>query len=396
MRGHLRKRGKNSWTIVVDLGRDPSSGKRRQQWVSIKGNKRDADRRLGEILHQLDTGGMLMPAKTTVADFFKSWLRDYVETNLRPRTIEGYRMIIEAHLIPALGHILLGQLLPAHLQSYYTEKLKHGRRDGRGGLSARTVLHHHRVLSEALGHAVNWGLVFRNIAKAVTPPRPDHKEMNPLDRDGIILLLNAAQSTPYHPLLHLAIYTGMRRSELLGLRWKDVDFDMSNLSVVQTMHQLRDGRIIFQEPKTSKGRRMIALSPAAVISLRAHREQQEAERNTLGLQVTGDSLVFSKHGGRPLSPNSLSSAYTRLVKKAGLSHVRFHDLRHTHATLMLKQGVHPKIVQERLGHANISITLDTYSHVTPGLQEAAALRFDEGLCQEKPILLPVGTVDTNG
>ena len=385
MRGHITKRSKNSWSIVLDQGRDPTTGKRRQQWISVKGTKKDAERRLTELLGQVDTGRYVKPTKTTVAEFLRQWLRDYVATNVRPRTAEGYQMVVEHHLIPSLGNVALAQLQPSHLQEHYAKALKEGRIDGKeGGLSARSVLHHHRILSEALSHAVRWGLVGRNVAQAVNPPRPEHREMQTLDNDGVRNLLEAARNTVYYPLLHLAIYTGLRRSEILGLRWKDVDLDMATLSVVQVLHHLRDGRTVFQEPKTAKGRRMVALSPMAVLALRGHRERQEAERLLLGIPLASEASVFSHPDGSPFLPDSVTHAFAKIARRAGLQGIRLHDLRHTHASLMLRQGVHPKIVSERLGHSTISITLDTYSHVLPGLQEAAAQRFDDDIAERQP------------
>ena len=197
-----------------------------------------------------------------LGDFLRQWLRDYATTNVRPRTLEGYRTIIEAHLIPKLGSIALSELQPAHLQAYYAKLLKSGRLDGKpGGLSPRSVLHHHRVLSEALSHAVKWGLVGRNVAQAIDPPRATDKEMTALDGKGIRKLLAAAQGTPYHLLFELAVYTGLRRSELLGLRWKDVNLNKGALSVVQVLHRLRDGRIVCEPPKpeSTEGGRLVSI-----------------------------------------------------------------------------------------------------------------------------------------
>ena len=226
---------------------------------------------------------------------------------------------------------------------------------------------------------MKWGLVGRNMAQAVAPPRPHKTEIRTLDPTGLYTLLEAAKDTPYYTLFLLAAHTGMRRSELLGLRWKDVDLDMATLSVTQVMHRLKGGRVVYDEPKTANSRRLVALTPASVLALRAHSERQEAHRALLGIALSEDSLVFSYPDGSPPVPDRVTWAFATLVRKLGLGHIRFHDLRHTHATLMLRQGVHPKIVSERLGHSTVSITLDTYSHVTPGLQEAAANGFEEGL-----------------
>lgn len=376
MRGHIRKRGKNSYTIVLSLGLDPATGKRNQQWVSITGTKKDAEKRLGELLHQFDNGTFMKPSKTTLGEFLERWLKDYAWPNLAPRTAEGYEHIIRRHLIPGLGNTLLIQLKPEHLQRYYSGKLSGGRCDGKGGLSPRTVRHHHVTLHNALESAVKWGMLSRNPAAAVNPPPYQHAQWNILNEDNICTLLEAAKKTFYYALFYLMLFTGMRRSEALALRWCDVDLLLCQVYVVRTLHHLRNGEIIFRAPKTAKGRRMIALSPSTALVLREHREKQEVDRLMLGMPLKDDDLVFSQLDGKPLLPDTVTHAWIKLVRRVGLKGIRLHDTRHSHASLMLKQGTHPKIVQERLGHASIQITLDTYSHVAPGLQEAAANRFD--------------------
>lgn len=377
MRGHITKRGNTSYSIVVELGRDPVTRKRKQQWVSIKGTKKDAEKRLAELLHQLDTGTFMKPGKLTLADFLERWLKDSVYPNLAPRTAEGYESIVRQHLIPKLGSITLTQLKPAHIQKYYSEVLSNGRCDGKGALSSLTVRHHHMALHRALQIAVKWGLILRNPTDAVDPPRSTISEMRVMNEDELHRFLEAAKSTPYYTLFYLALFTGMRRSELLGLRWSDIDFILCQVSVIRTLHRLKDGTIHFRPPKTAKGRRMIALSPSTVRILRQELKQQVALREMVGIRLEDNDLVFSKLDGSPIMPNVVTSAWIRLAQRVGLKGVRLHDARHTHASLMLKQGVHPKIVQERLGHSTIAITLDTYSHVTPGLQELAAKRFDD-------------------
>ena len=251
MRGHIKKRGKDSYSVVLDLGRDPVTGKRRQQWVTVKGSKKLAEKKLAELQHQLDTGDFVKPTKLTVGEHLRDWVRDYATAAVRPRTYEGYAMIVEKHLMPNLGHIVLSQLQPAQIQKYYAKALKDGRCDGKGGLSARTVKHHHRVLSEALVYAVRMNRVARNVAQAVIPPKPVRKEMNTLDEAGVDALLGAAKVTRYYSLIHLAVYTGLRRSEFLGLRWKDLDLYRATLSVTQVMHKLEGGEVVFMEPKTA-------------------------------------------------------------------------------------------------------------------------------------------------
>jgi len=377
MRGHITKRGKNSWTIVLSLGRDLATGKYGQQWVSVQGTRKDAERKLAELLHQVDTGGFVRPARLTVGELLKRWLKDYVWSNLAPKTAEGYEHIVRRHLVPALGSLSLTGLKPEHLQRYYSEKLSSGHCKCAGGLAGQTVRHHHTVLHKALQTAVEWGLLSRNVADAVRPPRVQRREMHIWDEDDITRFLEAAKGTPYHALFYLALFTGMRRSELLALRWQDVDFILSRVCVSRSLHRLRGGSIVFRSPKTAKGRRTVALPPSAILLLKEHWEKQKLERAMVGEPLTDDDLVFSHLDCKPLLPDSVTHAWVKLVRRVGLRGIRLHDARHSHASLMLKHGVHPKVVQERLGHSSIQITLDTYSHVAPGLQEAAAKRFDE-------------------
>ena len=379
MRGHIIKRYKNSYTVVLNLGIDPTTKKRKQQWISVKGTKKEAEKRLADLLHQLDTGTFMKPGKTTLGEFLERWLKEYAQPNLAPRTVEGYESIIRQHLTPALGNIMLTQLKPEHLQRYYSEKLLNGRCDGSGGLSPRSVRYHHVTLHIVLRTALKWGLISRNPADAVDAPHYQRTEMHVMDEAAIHILLEAAKSTPYYTVYYLALFTGMRRSELLALRWCDVDLILGQISVSRSLHHLHDKSLIFRTPKTAKVRRTIALPPSAILVLKEHREKQEAIRLMLGTRLEESDLVLSQPDGGALLPDTISHAWGKLTQRVGLKNIRLHDARHSHASLMLKQGIHPKIVQERLGHASIQITLDTYSHVAPGLQEAAALRFDEAL-----------------
>lgn len=372
MRGHITKRGKNSYSIIISLGQDPATGKRKQQWVTVKGSKKDAEKRLAELLHQIDTGTLAKLGKTTLGEYLNRWLADYAKPNLSPRGFERYESIARVHLIPGLGSISLTQLRPEHLQKHYTAKLN-------SGLSARTVRYHHVVLHKALQTALKWGLVSRNVADGADIPRPSRIEMQTWDERDMSRFLEAVRVSQYYALFYTALYTGMRRSELLALRWQDIDFIYSQIYVSRSLHHLKDGSYVFTQPKSERSRRTIALPPSAILTLRDYREAQEHQSTMLGISLTDDCLAFSTIEGKPLRPNTISRAWTALAARAGVKVIRFHDARHTHASLMLKQGIHPKIVQERLGHSTIAITLDTYSHVVPGLQEAAAQRFDEAI-----------------
>ncbi len=291
---------------------------------------------------------------------------------------------MRAYILPALGKVPLADLRPSNLQAFYLGSLDKG-------LSASTVSQLHRILSKVLSDAVKMELVARNVTRAVTPPRARRKEMRCLAQEEMLRLLKEAQSTPYYAVFYTALFTGLRRSELLGLRWRDLDLDMGTLSVAQTLHSLEGGRLVFSEPKSQKGRRTVALSPSLAVLLRQHREAHEKARALLDVALKEDDLVFAWLDGRPMLPDSVSHAWEKLVNRLGLKGIRLHDTRHTHASLMLAQGIHPKIVSERLGHSTVALTLDIYSHVLPGLQEAAAKRFEEGLFTQ-PVSKPLAEI----
>ena len=234
MRGHITRRGKDSYSVIIRRGKDPNTGKYLQSWFTVKGTKKDAERKLAELLHQLDNGVFMKPGKTTLAEFLENWLKDYAWANLAPRTAEGYEYIIRRHIIPSLGKMILTRIKPEHIQRYYSEKLTIGRHDGQG-LSPRTVRHHHMCLHTALQSAMRWGLLARNPVDAVDPPRCQRTEMHTLNEDEISALLEAAKATPYYPLFYTALFTGMRRSELLALRWCDVDLLLCTASVSRTV-----------------------------------------------------------------------------------------------------------------------------------------------------------------
>lgn len=388
MRGHIKQRSKGSWSIVIDVGRDPQTGKRRQQWQTVKGTKRDAELALRETLHSLERGGYVKPSRVTVGEWLKEWLDGYVELNCSPRTKASYEMIIRRHIIPELGTIPLSQVEPRHLQAFYSRQRAKGRVQGKGQLSSRTVRYCHSLLAEALGYAVKMGLIGRNVALAIDAPRVEHKAMSTLAPEDVPKFLEAAAETPYYAFFYTLLYTGMRRGEALALRWKNVDLGLPSLSVtaflsvVETAYKL-NGSYVIKEPKTPHSRRQIALPPSLGLVLRQRRAEQKTQGDLLGKPSTDNDFVFAHPDGTPLDPSTVSHALANIIRKAGLPHIRLHDLRHTHATVMLKASVHPKVVSERLGHSSIRITLDTYSHVLPGIQEAAAQRFDDFLTAGK-------------
>ncbi len=377
MKGSIRQRGKGSWEVCLDTGRDPATGKRLRHFESIQGTKKDAQRRLHELLLSVEQGSFIKPKRITLGEWLGEWLNGYVKTNCSPRTLEGYHTIIRRHLIPNLGMIPLSQVQPQHIQQYYARALSEPGPDGKE-LSARSVLHIHRVLFQALNYAVRQGLLIRNPAQLVDPPRAKKSKMKTLMPQEVSMLLNVAQDTRYYPIIHTAVKTGLRQAELLGLRWRDLDLDLSSLSVTQVLYKRR-GICQFKEPKSEHSRRRLGLSPSLALFLREYRTERETECLLLGKLLSEDDLVFGKVDGTPMDPGTLTHNFARIARRASLPGTRFHDLRHTFASLMLLAGIHPKIVSEALGHSSVAFTLDVYSHVVPGLQEAAGKRLDEVL-----------------
>ena len=376
-KGHIRARGPGAWELKYDIGINPTTGSRITKFRTVRGTKRDAQRELRTILTAVDDGTHTDPGKMTLRGWLEQWLEE-AQHNVAPKTLQRYREIVDLHLVPALGSIPLAKLQAVHIQSYYSQALASGRRDGTGGLSPQTVVHHDRVLHVALKRARALRLLSSNPAEDVSPPKVQRKEIKVLEPAAAATLLATARSTRMFPVIFVALATGLRRGEVLGLRWSDVDLERRSLTVAQSLEQTKAG-LRFKSPKTKRSRRTIALSPTLVEELQSHRVRQAADRLALGLGREPAVLVFAKLDGEPIQPDSVTKMFSKLVRRAGVAPVSFHALRHTHATDLLRAGVHPKVTSERLGHTSIAVTMDVYSHAIPGLQEDAAQRIDAAL-----------------
>jgi integrase len=375
MKGHLRERSPGHWAIVLDV-RDPETGKRRRKWHSFKGTKREAQIECARLVSEISGGAYIEPAKTTVGQFLDRWL-EHMKSQVAPRTHERYSEIARKSIAPLLGNLLLPKLQPARISAAYAKALADGRRDGKGGLSPRTVGHMHRILRQALQQAIRWQILARNPADAVRPPKVERSKMRALDPSETAALLDAVHSTRLFMPVLLAITTGMRRGEITALRWRAVDLANAQLAVVASAEQTALG---VREKETKSGRaRTVSLTGLALEELGRQKARQAEELLRLGIRQTDDMHVVAQIDGQPLMPQSLTHEFSRFIASNTLPRIRFHDLRHTHATQLLASGVHPKIAQERLGHANIGTTLDLYSHVMPGMQNDAASRVDVAL-----------------
>lgn len=363
MKGYKRKRGENSWRLAVYLGRD-EHGKKKYYYETFHGKEREADKRLAMLVASFATGEQVQPAKITLADFLNRWLRDYAKQAVRQTTYDFYEQLIRVHIVPALGNKPLAKLRPLDVQTFYAAKLQEG-------LSPKTVKHIHGLLREAYRHAVQWQLVAKSPIDAVVPPSVPTKPPLVWTPEQAAAFLEVARSHRLYAAFLLAVATGMRRGEILGLRWQDVDLDRGLVFVQQNLVPTREG-LRFQEPKSPSSRRAIKLPPEAITALREHWTKQLEERRIYDSEYNDKGLVFCAIDGSPLHPRSFDRVFQSLVSRTGLPKITLHGLRHTHATLLLLAGLNPKIVAERLGHSEISTTMNIYSHVIPTMQDQAA------------------------
>ena len=370
--GYIRRRGENRFQIQRYVGRDPVTNRRKYAYETVRGEWEDAVRRNFEWGVELSAGTAVDPGpsrRTLLADYMRVWLDDHASLRVSPRTLEGYRGNVERYIVPLLGNLRLSQLTPERVRAFEARLLREGGSRVRR-LSPNTVGHAHRVLSMALGDAVRSGVLARNPVQDVRPPSLVRKEFKTLDWEELHRFLVSVSSPLLRSVVVLAVQTGLRRSEVLGLRWGDVEWTASRLSVRRALIRMDTGELEVRPPKSKRGR-AVDLAPESVLLLEALRE----ESMEAGLPHGSFDYVFCGPGGAPVDPDLMSGAFRRAASRAGLKGFRFHDLRHTHASLLMSENVHPKVVSERLGHSDVVITLNLYSHVLPSVQEEAAERF---------------------
>ena len=373
MKGSIRERSPGRWAIIID---DPNSGTRKRRWHSFKGTKRQAQIECARLISEMQNGSYLAPDKTTFAEFAERWLT-HMKSQVSPKSHARYGELLRKNVVPLIGAVVLTKLKPVVISEAYAKALENGRRDGTGGLSPRTVGHMHRVLRQALGDAVKWEMLHRNPADAVNPPKVERSVMQTYDLDQTATLIDAMRGTRLLVPTMLAVLCGLRRGEVVALKWRNVDLAASRLAVVESAEQVGTN-IRYKSPKSGNGRQLV-MSARLVDELRSHRMRQVEELLRVGVGLTDDTFVVAQVDGSPIQPDTLTQDWTRKIEKTGLPVYRFHDLRHAHATHMLANGIHPKVASERLGHSKIGITLDLYSHVLPSMQEDAAERVDEAL-----------------
>ena len=376
MRGHIAKQG-NPYYVVIHEGPDPATGKPRYRWHAAGASRSEAEKLLAEIVKRVHDGDYRAPDKITVGDYLlHRWLPSK-RTRVKPSTANSYERNIRLHINPNIGAIPLQRLQPEDLDELYVKLLTEGKRNGGGGgLSAKSVRSVHATLQSALSDAARKGTVARNVADVADPPSISRsgRSISVWTGDQLRRFLDAMADHELYPLYLLAATTGMRRGEIAGLPWRNVDLDAARVTVNQQIVSVQY-KLIESDLKTPTSRRSIDLDPRTVAELRRHRRRQLEERMATG-QRGDDGYVFAKPGGSPIHPDLISQTFERAVAKLDLPRIRLHDLRHTHATILLQQNVHPKVVSERLGHSSVAFTMTVYQHVMPGLQAQAASAFE--------------------
>jgi integrase len=372
----IKRTGDQRYRIWIHIG------KNKRRTFGVKGTREQAKAEAKRLEAEFAAGRLVQPTKMTVAQFLTRFL-DYYKSKVASKTFERDAEIITKHLIPAFGDYLVEKLSTMQIDRYYAQALQSGRRDGKGGLSPATIRNHHRVLRRALQQGVIWQELSNNAAERAESPRVERRPMVALDEPQMFALFKLFEGKRLFPLVVTLATTGMRRGEALALRWTDVDLDDGKLTVARSLEQTKGG-LAFKQPKTRSGRRKIDLLPQTIEVLKAHKAAQARARLAAGPDWQDNGLVFTAPDGTPMRPGKATDIFMdRVVWQKFEPRLRLHDLRHTHATQLLRAGVHPKIVSERLGHAGIAITLDTYSHMLPGMQRDAVATLAKALDRAK-------------
>ncbi len=368
MAGQLVQRGERSWYVRVFLGRD-ANGQRKFHNKTIHGTKKDAQHYLNAVLRELDLGTFVEPRTQTLSQYVEHWLQAAARPRVSTRTADGYEALLRRYVLPTLGLNKLSDIKALDIQAIYAGMLARE-------LSARIVRHTHSALHNALKQAVKWGMLARNPAELVELPKVSRSERRVLSPEEAIRFLQVAAEAPRGLIFAFALLSGMRPEEYLALQWRDLDFTRGTITVQRALIRHK-GTWSFAEPKTARSRRTIPLPASLLQSLRQHKRQQAEDRLKAGSLWQVHDLIFCSEIGTPLAIPSLTYRYFRpLLVQAELPQIRLYDLRHSHATLLLFAEEHPKIVSERLGHATITLTLDTYSHVLPHMQKRATERLE--------------------
>lgn len=378
--GHIRKRQYKSgvsWQIIIEDGLD-SKGERIRIYKSLKGTKKEAQKVMAKMLNELNEGSYIEQSKKTVGEYFKEWMEAYILPHLAATTIVGYKSNVFGHIVPALGHIELQKLNGNDIQKFYNKLSKKNNPRTKKPLSPRTIEHIHANLRSGLKQAVKLGMIDRNPADAATIPKVKNYKATVYDEDEVRELLKYVKDTKIEVPVVLGAGLGLRRGEVLGLRWSAINFDTKEM-IIDTSLVYVDKEFIFKEPKSDSGERTLIMPDSLIAILKEHRKNQNIYKLALGKEYDNNDLVCCREDGKPIIPGSFSHSFSAFLKEHDLKKIRFHDLRHTNASLLLKYGVPAKVASRRLGHSTIGITMDLYSHVYNESEVEATDKIEMGI-----------------
>ena len=385
LNGSIENRGNGKYGLTVSGGTDADGKRIRHRKTIEAASGTEADRELIRYIAELEGSDFYEPEKLHFKTFALKWLAEYAEPELAPKTYVRYKEMLEKRAIPALGNFTMDKLRPMHIVEFYNSLRKDGARlDGKpGGLSPSTVRHHHRMLSSLFSTAAEWGVVKENIITKVKPPKTKSKKATAYGPEEAAAMLVALDNEPlkWKSLVHLAIATGLRLGELLGLEWQDIDFETATLEVNRASQSLKGYGTFTKDPKNDDSRRLISIPASTLLILKEYRKEWIEQRLRTGDLWHETDRLWVQWNGKPMHTSSPSGWFPKFLKRHGLPHMGFHGLRHTSATLLIAQGTDVRTVSGRLGHAQTSTTMNIYSHFLQTADEAAANVMDSILYQ---------------
>lgn len=371
MKGHLKKRGE-VWYVVLYLGRDPVTQKKKYSWQKAGRTKKEAEKKLHELINQIDNNIFIEPKKLTIAEYLLNWIDTYVKQNLATLTQESYIRDITKHIIPVLGNIPLQKLQPLHIQQYYTFALEKGRLDGKGGLSPKMVVYHHRILTKALNTAIKHRLIqFNPAGENVELPKVKKYRVQPYEEKDYLLLLKKINGDRLEIPVNMALAGDLRRGEVLGAKWSKLNWKTGAFLVDEQLIPVKK-EVIFKSPKSEDGIRTIIFPPSLIEMLKKHKQEQDELKDILGEAYVNYDLINCQPDGKPIHPGTFSHWFKDFLTRNKLPLIRFHDLKHTGVTINLNNGVPINIVSKNAGHSTSSFTIDVYGHLMNSGQKFAS------------------------
>lgn len=363
-----------TWAFTIDLGRDPNTGKRKQ--ITRRGfkTKKEAEKVASQMEVEINNESFVNEKKTLFKDFVVEYMNVIAKPSVKPSTYKGYESAINTRLIPKFGHFKIKEITPRIVSSYYAELQAEE-------LSVEYIQYLHAILKNISTTAVGWNYIKNDFMLKVKSPTSKKKDVNTwsIEECNTFLKRMKLQKDHIHMLYYLAIYTGMRRGELLGLKWENIDIVKNRIYVKHSLYYVAGQGLVLQTPKTSSGHRNISITKDISDELILYKRKKQEQLLKVGMKLNNDHFVISSYGGEPLNPNTIHKQFLYDIKLAKMKRIRFHDLRHTHATIMLGLGENPKVISERLGHSNVNMTLNKYSHITPNMQDASIEKFSNAI-----------------